>query len=387
MNHGARNVAILGSTGSVGCSALDVVRSFPEALNVVALTAHGRLQELVEQAQEFAPRFVVASDPKAAQNFAWQGLPPEVELFVGPESIECVAAHQDVDVVVTAIVGSAGLRGTWAALEAGKTIALANKETLVVAGSLAMALAERHRATILPVDSEHNAVFQAMEAGRREDVQRVILTASGGPFLRHSLTDLQEIQVAEALSHPTWSMGPKITVDSATMMNKALEIIEARWLFGLQPNQIDVAIHPQSIVHSLVEFSDGSVLAQMSPPDMKLPIQYALSYPERWDGPARRMDFSELIELSFEPPDEERFPALQIGHEVAAAGGTSGAVVNAANEAAVASFLSGQMRFTDIVPTCRTILNHHDFDPDPTLEELLILDAWAREEVTRWVCT
>ncbi|MCH2125382.1 MAG: 1-deoxy-D-xylulose-5-phosphate reductoisomerase [Pirellulaceae bacterium] len=387
MNHGARNVAILGSTGSVGCSALDVVRSFPESLNVVALTAHGRLQELVEQAQEFAPRFVVASDPKAAQNFAWQGLPPEVELFVGPESIECVAAHQDVDVVVTAIVGSAGLRGTWAALEAGKTIALANKETLVVAGSLAMALAERHRATILPVDSEHNAVFQAMEAGRREDVQRVILTASGGPFLRHSLTDLQEIQVAEALSHPTWSMGPKITVDSATMMNKALEIIEARWLFGLQPNQIDVAIHPQSIVHSLVEFSDGSVLAQMSPPDMKLPIQYALSYPERWDGPARRMDFSELIELSFEPPDEERFPALQIGHEVAAAGGTSGAVVNAANEAAVASFLSGQMRFTDIVPTCRTILNHHDFDPDPTLEELLILDAWAREEVTRWVCT
>jgi 1-deoxy-D-xylulose-5-phosphate reductoisomerase len=226
-----------------------------------------------------------------------------------------------------------------------------------------------------------------MQAGRREEVKRVLLTASGGPFRRHSSSQLAQVTVEDALKHPTWDMGPKITVDCATMMNKALEIVEARWLFDLDPQQIDVLIHPQSIVHSLVEYRDGSVIAQLSRPDMKLPIQYALTYPQRWESPAAKVDWREGLRLEFEPPDTQRFPAIELGHEVARMGGTAGAVLNAANEAAVAGFLEGQLRFTEIVPTCRAILEHHDYDPNPTLEQLLKLDAWAREEATKWACT
>jgi 1-deoxy-D-xylulose-5-phosphate reductoisomerase len=227
-------------------------------------------------------------------------------------------------------------------------------------------------------------VFQALQAGRRGDVKRIVLTASGGPFRRHTRQQLEKVTVADALAHPTWNMGPKITVDSATMMNKALEIVEARWLFGLEADQIEVVIHPQSVVHSLVEYQDGSVLAQLSPPDMKLPIQYALSYPERWDGPAARLDWSRPFDLEFEPPDRERFPALDLGYEVASAGGTAGAALNGANEAAVALFLKGAMRFAEIVPACRAVLESHSFDANPTLERLLEVDAWARAEVNRW---
>jgi 1-deoxy-D-xylulose-5-phosphate reductoisomerase len=271
-------------------------------------------------------------------------------------------------------------------LDAGKTVALANKETLVMAGPLATRLAEQRGAKILPVDSEHSAVFQALEAGRRRDVKRVILTASGGPFRQHSREQLEAVTVQEALAHPTWDMGPKITIDSATMMNKALEIIEARWLFDLDPDQIEVVIHPQSIVHSMVEFVDGSVIAKLSPPDMRLPIQYALSYPERWPSPAEKLDLSQAFRIDFEPPDENRFPALALGHDVARQGGTSGAVLNAANEAAVAEFLDGHLKFTEIVPACRSILDNHNFDPNPTLDTLIELDRWARQEVTKWVC-
>jgi 1-deoxy-D-xylulose-5-phosphate reductoisomerase len=283
-------------------------------------------------------------------------------------------------------VGSAGLRSTWAALEAQKTVALANKETLVVAGPLLTQLAAKRGGRILPVDSEPSAIFQALQSGRREEVRRIVLTASGGPFRNRSPDDLRQVTVDDALLHPTWDMGPKITVDSATMMNKALEIIEARWLFDLSAEQIEVVIHPQSVVHSFVEFVDGSIIAQLSPPDMKLPIQYALEYPHRRAGIGERLEWGSRWRLEFEPADVERCPALGLGYEVARAGGTSGAVLNAANEAAVEAFLEGELHFTEIVPACRSVLEAHDFDPDPTLERLEALDRWARREVTRWVC-
>jgi 1-deoxy-D-xylulose-5-phosphate reductoisomerase len=239
---------------------------------------------------------------------------------------------------------------------------------------------------LLPVDSEHSAIFQAMRAGRVEEVKRIVLTASGGPFRELPVEQLKQVTVDEALSHPTWDMGPKITIDSATMMNKALEIIESRWLFGLSADQIEVVIHPQSIVHSFVEFVDGSVIAQLGPPDMKLPIQHALEYPERWSGPAERLDWSQRWRLEFEPADTDRCPALELGYDVARAGGTSGAVLNAANEAAVDAFLGGELHFTEIIPACRSVLESHDFEADPSLEKLEELDRWARREVTRWVC-
>jgi 1-deoxy-D-xylulose-5-phosphate reductoisomerase len=329
----------------------------------------------------------LATDEQAAAAHDWSGLPQGTELIVGTAGLEQIVSGPDVDVVVAAIVGTAGLRSTWAAVAAGKTIALANKETLVVAGPLVMKLAERTGAKVLPVDSEHSAIFQALQSGRRGEVARVILTASGGPFRRHTAEQLRNVTVADALKHPTWAMGPKITVDSATMMNKALEIIEARWLFDLPAHQIDVVIHPQSIVHSLVEFVDGSVLAQLSPPDMRLPIQYALNYPNRKPGVARKLNLGESLQLEFEPYDPQRFPAVELGLEVARSGGTAGAVVSAANEAAVAAFLDGALGFTEIVPACRRVLEQHPFEANPSLERLLELDRWARQEVVRWVCT
>ena len=386
MSDCARNIAILGSTGSVGRSTLDVVAQAQGQLRVVALTANANLAQLCQQSQQARPKWVVATDLKSAARFDWTALPAGIELLRGQEGIEWLVGRDEVDIVVSAIVGSVGLRGTWAALEAGKTVALANKETLVMAGPLVMDLVGSGDAKILPVDSEHSAVFQALQAGNRDQVKQVILTASGGPFLRHTRQQLSDVTVEEALAHPTWNMGPKITVDSATMMNKALEIVEARWLFDLEPEQITVVVHPQSIVHSMVEFVDGSVIAQLSPPDMKLPIQYALTYPERRSCPAPKLDLTESLNLSFEPPDLERFPALDLGFEVARQGGTTGAVLNAANEAAVQGFLDGQLSFLEIVPACRAVLDNHNFDEKPTLDQLIQLDAWARQEVTRWVC-
>ncbi len=381
------NVAILGSTGSIGRNTLEVIAALTGQLNAIALSAHSQLDLLIEQANEHHPRWLIATDPAAAAEQNWGRLPAGIELRIGQEGLEQTVRAPEVDVVVAAIVGSAGLHGTWAALDSGKTVALANKETLVMAGPLVKDLAQRRGARILPIDSEHSAVFQALQAGRRDEVRRVILTASGGPFRRHTADELARVTVAEALDHPTWEMGPKITIDSATMMNKALEIIEARWLFDLRPEQIDVVIHPQSIVHSLVEFVDGSVIAQLSPPDMRLPIQYALTYPHRIPGVADRLDLSRALQMEFEPPDPERFPALELGLEVARAGGSAGAVLNAANEAAVAAFLSGQLDFVEIVPACRAALEQHDFDPQPTLARLLQLDGWARQEVSRWILT
>mgnify|MGYP005843207067 CR=1 FL=1 len=387
MSNRVRSIVVLGATGSIGRSTLEVAAASRGRICAVGLTAHSSLNQLCRLATEVRPRWIVATDPAKAAAFDWSKTPRGVQVLVGQEGVEVVVSKAEVDAVVVAIVGSVGLRGTWAALEAGKTVALANKETLVMAGPLVMRRAAERKATIVPVDSEHSAVFQTLQAGRREDVRRIILTASGGPFLRYTPEQLAAVTLEEALAHPTWDMGPKITVDSATMMNKALEIIEARWLFGLRPDQIDVVVHPQSIVHSMVEFRDGSIVAQMSPPDMKLPIQYALTYPERWESPAAKLEFSSPLRLEFEPPDPDRFPALALGHEVAQAGGTAGAVLNAANEAAVARFFDGDLAFSEIVPVCRAVLECHNFESTPTLERLIELDAWARQEVARWVCT
>ncbi len=385
MTNRVTHVAVLGSTGSIGQSTLEVIAASGGRLRAVVLTCHGSTKLLARQAQVVRPQRIVVTDPAAAQRQDWSRLPEEVELLIGPDALTRAVTEAHIDVVVSAIVGSAGLQGTWAALEAGKTVALANKESLVVGGPLVMQLAQQRQALLLPVDSEHSAIFQAMRAGRREEVRRVVLTASGGPFRTYSPEQLAQVSVADALAHPTWDMGPKITVDSATLMNKALEIIEARWLFDLDPEEIGVVIHPQSIVHSMVEYNDGSVIAQLSPPDMKLPIQYALTYPERRPGVAAKLDWSQRLDLQFEPPDFERFGALKLGLEVAEAGGTAGAVLNGANEAAVAAFLDRRLRFDEIVPACKSVLENHNFDPNPTLDQVLELDRWARQEVSRWV--
>src|SRR5262245_13512769 len=335
MSQSAKNVAVLGSTGSIGTSALEVIAASQGQLRALALAACTSTEILLEQARKLRPCWVVVSDADASARQDWSGLPRETKLLSGPDALRTVVAGPEIDIVLTAIVGAAALESTWAALEAGKTIALANKENLVMAGPRMIELAGRTGAKIIPVDSEHSAVFQCLQSGRREDVRRIVLTASGGPFRNHTPDQLARVTVEQALAHPTWDMGPKITVDSATMMNKALEIVEARWLFDLRPEQIDVVIHPQSIVHSLVEFIDGSMIAQLSPPDMKLPIQYALYYPHRQPGISPLLDLARSLQLDFEPADRERFPAIELGLEAAQAGGTTGAALNAANEEAV----------------------------------------------------
>ncbi|MFO1044294.1 MAG: 1-deoxy-D-xylulose-5-phosphate reductoisomerase [Planctomycetaceae bacterium] len=386
-HHPRNRIAVLGSTGSIGTSCLDVIAAHSDRLELAGITAHDRWKSLAEQSHRFRPRWAVVSNADHRPSVQPLQFPQGTELQFGSEAVERLAAHADVDTVVCGIVGAAGLRGAWAAIETGKRVAIANKETLVVAGPLVMQLASKTGAELIPVDSEHSAIYQCLQAGRRADVKRIILTASGGPFRGWSKSRLEsEVTVERALAHPTWQMGPKITVDSATMMNKALEIIEARWLFGLEADQISVVVHPQSIVHSMVEFVDGSVVAQLSPPDMKLPIQYALTYPDRWNGVSPRMDWTQSSQLDFLVPDLDAFPALQLGFEVARRGGASGAVLNAANEVAVDRFLHGSLNFTDIPRACREILNAHNDDPSPTLGELLRQDAWAREEMRRWTC-
>lgn len=378
-----QKIALLGSTGSIGRSTLEVVEASCGTIQAVALTANQKTELLLDQAKVVRPRWIVVSDSEAAARQDWSDLPRETELLVGPEAVAKVAAEPEIDIVVSAIVGSAGLLGTWAALEAAKTVALANKESLVVGGPLVTQLAKEKKAALLPVDSEHSAVFQSLQAGRREEVKRIILTASGGPFRNHRREQLAQVTVEEALAHPTWEMGPKITIDSATLMNKALEIIEARWLFDLTADQISVMIHPQSVVHSMVEYKDGSIIAQLGVPDMKLPIQYALTWPRRQEGVAAKLDWSKAMTLTFEPPDFERCGALKLGLEVAQSGGTAGAVLNGANEAAVAAFLAGRLTFDRIVPTCESILRHHPYDSHPSLEQVIRLDRWARQEVFR----
>ena len=375
-------IAILGSTGSVGCNALEVISSL-HGFRIFGITGHTKIERLLKQAKLYSPDWVVVTDT-GCNEMAFTDMPSSKVEF-GNEALSELVAQPEVDIVVAAIVGRAGLESTWKAVEHGKRVALANKETLVLAGQPIRELALKTGAEILPVDSEHSAIFQCLRAGNRNEVDRVILTASGGPFLNYDKEQLRCVTVEQALAHPTWSMGKKITVDSATMMNKALEVIEARWLFDIPIDQISVVIHPQSIIHSMVEFCDGSMIAQMSPPDMKLPIQYALTYPQRVVGCSPRLDLTKVQQLELRPADFEQFPALELGFEVARMGGTTGAVLNAANEAAVTAFLDGNISYVDIVAACREILDNHTFESNPNLETLIAQDLWAREEIKKWI--
>jgi 1-deoxy-D-xylulose-5-phosphate reductoisomerase len=366
-----KRIAILGSTGSIGCNALEVIANLGAGYRAVGLSAHSR-PAAVALTQEHAKAEVV-QEMRALGALVYEG----------PGGMEQLVARPDVDLVLAAVVGAAGLPAVLAAVRAGKTLALANKESLVVAGSLLVPEARRRGVRILPVDSEHSAIFQAMHCGRLTEVRRVILTASGGPFRNAPVEVMENATLDDALKHPTWRMGNKVTIDSATMFNKALELIEACWLFDLPPEKVEVVIHPESVVHSMVEFVDGSVIAQLSPPDMRTPIQYALTYPERREGIARRLNIAEPFKLHFEPPDPARFPALRLAYDVARMGGTAGAVLNAANEAAVAAFSAGEVPFGEISRLVELTIDRHRvrLEQNPSLSDLLEADRWAREMV------
>lgn len=395
-------VAVLGATGSIGAATIEVLRHLDATdpdhrWHLHGASCHRNVDPLCDSTREkfggsSRPIDVVISDAECDQD-----LPPHLnKIGCGQSALTNLATDPDVDIVVAAIVGSAGLHSTLAAAEAGKRIALANKEALVVAGPLLWSAVQKHGAELLPIDSEHSAIFQSLgSAGpvagstgsrsERADVaarraSKLILTASGGPFRTWRADQMRDATPDQAMRHPTWDMGPKITIDSATMMNKALEIIEARWLFDVPADRIEVMVHPQSIIHSMVQFPDGSVVSQMSPPDMKMPIQLALTHPRRLPSIAPTMDFAGQYDLTLEAVDRDRFPAIDLGFEVAAAGGTAGVVVNAANEVAVELFIGGHIRLTDIVPTAAAVLSHHDHQSDPSLERLMALDRWARDE-------
>jgi 1-deoxy-D-xylulose-5-phosphate reductoisomerase len=375
-----KRLAILGSTGSIGQSTLAVVAEHPGEFAVVGLAAGQNVQVLAEQVRRFRPaRVSVESETVAAHLRELVSREEAPAILWGPDGAREVAVASGADLVVSAMVGAVGLEPTLAAIEAGLPVALANKETLVAAGSLVMAAAKANGAPIIPVDSEHSAIFQALQGQRREEVRRLWLTASGGPFRSWDAERLRQATAAQALKHPNWSMGPKITIDSATMMNKALEVIEASVLFGLSVDQVGVYIHPQSIIHSLVEFVDGSVLAQLGLPDMRLPIAYALTYPRRLPMNSPPLDLCQVGRLTFETPDLERFPGLALGYAAARTGGTMPAVLNAANEMAVAAFLNGRLKFMDIPKTVAATMEAHQQQPLTSLEQVLAVNRWARD--------
>jgi len=373
-------LVVLGSTGSIGRAALEVAEALGD-VTVVGLAARRSHADLVRQARRWRPRAVAVEDDGAA-GLVRDGLPSGTELLVGRDAAATLAALAEVDIVLVAVVGAAGLAPTLAAAGAGRTIALANKETLVAGGALVRAACDRAGARLIPVDSEHSAIFQCLVGQDPTAVRRIILTASGGPFLRRPLAELRDVAVEEALAHPTWNMGPKVTIDSATLMNKGLEVIEARWLFGVAPEQIDVVIHPQSVVHSMVEFADGATIAQVATPDMRGPIQYALTAPRRRPGLVRPMEWDRLT-LTFERPDPSRFPALALAADALRRGGTAPAVLNAANEVAVSRFLERSIRFPEIVETVGVVLGRHQTRPAQTLGAVLDADAWARAEAAQ----
>lgn len=348
---------------------------------VAALSAHRQTDKLIRQVREHRPGAVALTDESVSQEVLSELRGLGVQVYLGVAGLAEMVRREDVDVVLAAIVGAAGLPAVLAAVEAGKQLALANKETLVVAGSLIIPEARKRGVRLLPVDSEHSAIFQAKLSGKANEIRRVVLTASGGPFRNATWGEMERATVADALRHPTWRMGSKITIDSATMFNKALEIIEACWLFDLPPEKVEVVVHPESVVHSMVEFVDGSVLAQMSPPDMRTPIQYALTYPDRLEGIGRKLNLGAGFSLNFEPPDVERFPALRLAYEAARAGGTMGAVLNAANEAAVGAFLAGRISFVEIFRVVGSTMADHRLQPSPSLDDLLEADRWARRTV------
>lgn len=372
-----RHIAILGSTGSIGTQALDVIGQHPDLFEVELLTANNNSRLLIEQARRFNPASVVICNEDRYEE-VFEALDPlDIKVFTGIDSICDLLRSPSIDIVLTAMVGFSGLRPTIAAIRAGKAIALANKETLVAAGSLVMPLARSCGPPILPVDSEHSAIFQCLQ-GEHARLEKILLTGSGGPFLHSSKAELAAATRQQALNHPRWKMGAKVTIDSASLMNKGLELIEARWLFGVDPADIEVVIHPQSIIHSMVQFSDGCVMAQLSQPDMRLPIQYALSYPQRIDLNTSRIDFAALAQLSFEKPDLDRFPCLQLAYDALEKGGNATCILNGANEVAVAAFLEDRIRFTDIPAVIAQTLERCQFVAEPDLDAIYSTDFEAK---------
>lgn len=379
-----QQLTILGSTGSIGTQALDVVRAHSDRYRVLALSTNGNIALLGSQIEEFSPEIVVVCDPEAAE-VASGRFGDRVTVLQGPEGLGTIASHPSVDIVVSALVGFAGLAPTVEAIRAGKRIALANKETLVVAGEVMTRLASRHGATLIPVDSEHSAIHQCLVGEAPSSIERLILTASGGPFRDLPASEFPSITLERALKHPNWAMGPKITIDSATLMNKGLEVIEARWLFDVDPDRIGVVVHPQSIIHSMVQFVDGSVKAQLGLPDMRLPIQYALSWPERTGNDYERLNLATIGRLTFEEPDADRFPCLRLAFEALRRLGTAPAVLNAANEVAVAAFLENSIGFTDIPALIERALVEADIVDDPTLDDILAADKRTRRTVRSYL--
>lgn len=376
-----KKIAIFGSTGSIGTNALKVIESLGSDYKVTVLTAHNNVELLAEQVKKFKPEIAIITNPQKYDELKNLTGKCQTKILCGEKELAKAAAAENVDIVIAAIVGRAGLETIMAAAKAGKTLAIANKEPLVIAGQLLTKIANENKAKILPVDSEHSAIFQALQAGNPQEINKIILTASGGPLRGLSAEQMKNVTIEQALAHPTWNMGKKITIDSATMMNKALEIIEARWLFDVPAEKIEVLVHPESIIHSMVEFVDGSIIAQMSEPDMCLPIQYALTFPMRVKSKTKRLKFEEIGKLTFEKPDMEVFKALKLGYEVARIDGTASAVFNAANETAVKEFLEGKIKFVKIVELINYCLDIHKVKTNATLEELLSADQWARNEV------
>ena len=377
-----KHISLLGSTGSIGKQTLEVVAANPDKLKVRALAAHRSDELLEQQIRQFEPDIAVLSDKDAAACLAarYHG---KTKILAGDEGLLAAATYDGADTVLASMVGYAGLRPTLAAIECGKNIALANKETLVAAGSLVMAAVRKHGVSLTPVDSEHSAIFQSLRGGAEKEVKRLIVTASGGPFRGKKRSELENVTLAQCLKHPNWSMGPKVTLDSSTLANKGLEVMEAHWLFDMPYDKIDVVVHPQSIVHSLVEFCDGSVIAQLGEPDMRLPIQYALSWPDRFDYSFEQLDLVKAASLTFEAPDLEAFPSLKIAVDCGKAGGTLPCAFNAANEEAVNAFLHDKIKYLDIPYITAAVTQAHDNVAAPQIEDIEQADAWARAEAQR----
>ena len=379
-----RKISILGSTGSIGTQTLEVVEIL-EDIKVVAITGNSNIRLLEEQARKFQPELIAVMDEKNAEELKARLSDMNIRVVSGMDGLVEAATYEGVDTVVTSVVGNVGLKPTFEAIRAGKNIALANKETLVSAGQLVMDLAKKHNINIYPVDSEHSAIFQSLQGNERNKIERILLTASGGPFRGKKREELLHVTAADALKHPNWSMGNKITIDSATLMNKGLEVMEAKWLFGVDVDQIEVLVHPQSIVHSAVEYEDGAIVAQLGEPDMRVPIQYALTYPQRVKNPFPRVDFTKRNNLTFDKPDMETFKCLSLAYRALKTGGTLPAVLNGANEVAVARFLKGDIGFLDIPELIEQTMDAYTVKYDYTLEDLLDADAWAKDYAAKVV--
>jgi 1-deoxy-D-xylulose-5-phosphate reductoisomerase len=381
-----KKIIILGSTGSIGCSALDVIEKNPDLFQVVALSAGKNIKLLKKQIEKYHPKAVaIGSKDNAVQLRETLRSGSKVKVIYGEEGLQEIASFPSADIVISAISGSAGLIPTIAAIEAGHDIALANKETMVIAGEIVNKRAQKKGVKIIPVDSEHSAIFQCLEGSKRENLRRIILTASGGPFLNFTKDQLKKVTLSQTLRHPKWKMGKKITIDSASMMNKGLEVIEAKWLFNADISTIDVLIHPQSVVHSMVEFIDGAYLAQMGVPDMKIPIAYALTYPERIVNDLKSLDFVKTGTLEFYKPDMKKFPCLQIAYAAGHCGDTAPAVLNAADEVAVSAFMQKKVRFIDLPNIIEKVLNVHMVINNPSLDDILQADLWARTETEKTI--